>query len=128
MPHVIIEYSSNLEPALDIQGMVNDVHEAAIATGIAETAGIRTRAERRDVFRVADGNPANGFVHVVARLRVGRPEERRKALAQALLTAVERSLENAYKSHPIAVTVEIHEIDHMTLRRNTIRERSESAA
>ena len=128
MPHIIAEYSANLEPALDPRALVNDLHEAAIASGITEPAAIRTRAARREVFCVGDGNPDNGFVHVVARLRVGRPEEPRKALAQALFAAVERRLESAYKSHPIAVTVEIHEIDHMTLRRNTVRERAESAA
>lgn len=128
MPHVIAEYSANLEPALDPQALIDDLHAAVIATGIAEAAAVRSRGERRDVFRVADGKPENGFVHVVARLRVGRPEEHLKALAQALLAATERRLEAAYKRHAIAVTVEIHEIDHLTLRRNTIRERTESAA
>jgi 5-carboxymethyl-2-hydroxymuconate isomerase len=128
MPHIIVEYSANLEPALDPQALVNELHRTAIDLGIAEAPAVRTRAERRDVFRVGDGNPANGFVHVVARLRVGRPEEKRKALGEALLAVLNRELDAAFKAHPIAVTVEIHEIDHMTFRRNTVRERAEKAA
>jgi len=128
MPHIIVEYSANLEPALDPQALVNELHRTAIDLGIAEAPAVRTRAERRDVFRVGDGNPANGFVHVVARLRVGRPEEKRKALGEALLAVLNRELDAAFKTHPIAVTVEIHEIDHMTFRRNTVRERAEKAA
>ncbi|SRR5258707_8079586 len=128
MPHVIAEYSANLEPALDPQALVNALHAAVIGLGIADVPAVRTRAERREVYRVGDGNPANGFVHVVARLRVGRAEEQRKVLGEALLAAVERKLEAAFKTHPVAVTVEIHEIDHMTFRRNTIREQAGKAA
>jgi 5-carboxymethyl-2-hydroxymuconate isomerase len=128
MPHIIVEYSANLEPALDPQALVNALHRTAIDLGIAEAPAVRTRAERRDVFCVGDGNPANGFVHVVARLRVGRPEEKRKALGEALMAALDRELDAAFKTHPIAVTVEIHEIDHLTFRRNTVREKAEKAA
>lgn len=128
MPHIIVEYSANLEPALDPQALVDALHRTAIDLGIAEAPAVRTRAERRDVFRVGDGNPANGFVHVVARLRIGRPEEKRKALGEALLAVLNRELDAAFETHPIAVTVEIHEIDHLTFRRNTVRERAEKAA
>jgi 5-carboxymethyl-2-hydroxymuconate isomerase len=128
MPHIIAEYSANLEDRLDVQALVDDLHRAAVESSIAEIAGIRTRAVPREHFRVADGKPENGFVHIVARLRIGRPEEKRKALGQALLAAADKRLADVYPTHPIGLTVEIHEIDHMTFRRNTLRERAESAA
>ena len=58
MPHIIAEYSANLEDSLDVQALVDDLHEAAIASQVAELPGIRSRAARRAHFRVADGNPA----------------------------------------------------------------------
>lgn len=128
MPHIIAEYSANLEDCLDVQALVDDLHQVAIDSGVAELAAIRTRAERREYFRVADGNPANGFVHVTARLRIGRPEEKRTALGEALLAAADKRLTAVYPTHPIGLTVEIHEIDEMTFRRNTLRERSASVA
>jgi 5-carboxymethyl-2-hydroxymuconate isomerase len=129
MPHIIAEYSANLEDRLDIDRLVNDLHQAAIETGIAELVGIRTRAARREHFRVADGNPSNGFVHITARLRRGRTAEARKALGEKLLAAADRRLADAYAAHGIGLTVEIHEIDpDMTFRRNTLRERAQSAA
>jgi 5-carboxymethyl-2-hydroxymuconate isomerase len=128
MPHIIAEYSANLEDRLDVQALVDDLHQAAIDSNVADLAAIRTRAARRAHFRVADGKPENGFVHIVARLRVGRPEDKRKALGEALLAAADRRLANVYPTHPIGLTVEIHEIDHMTFRRNTLRERAASAA
>ena len=128
MPHIIAEYSANLEDCLDVQGLVDDLHQAAVESKVAELVGIRTRAERREHFRVADGNAANGFVHITARLRIGRTEEQRTALGQALLAAADKRLATVYPTHPIGLTVEIHEIDDMTFRRNTLRERAQSAA
>lgn len=129
MPHIIAEYSANLEDCLDVQALVDDLHRAAVESGIAELVGIRTRAERRENFRVADGKPENGFVHIVARLRRGRTVEQRKGLGAALLAAADKRLAAVYPAHPLGLTVEIHEIDpDMTFRRNTLRERAQSAA
>jgi 5-carboxymethyl-2-hydroxymuconate isomerase len=127
MPHIIAEYSANLEDALDVAALVADLHQAAVDSQVAELVGIRTRAVRREQFRVADGNPANGFVHITARLRRGRPEAVRKALGAALLAAADKRLANVYPTHPIGLTVEVHEIDpDMTFRRNTLRERAKA--
>lgn len=128
MPHIIAEYSANLEDRLNVQALVDDLHQAAIDSQVAELIGIRSRAVRREYFRVADGNPANGFVHITARLRIGRTEEQRTRLGQLLLAAADKRLADVYPSHPIGLTVEIHEINDMTFRRNTLRERAESAA
>jgi 5-carboxymethyl-2-hydroxymuconate isomerase len=127
MPHIIAEYSANLEDGLDVQALVDDLHQAAIESEVAELVGIRTRAVRREHFRVADGKPTNGFVHITARLRIGRSEEQRTRLGQLLLAAADKRLANVYPTHPLGLTVEIHEIDDMTFRRNTLRERAESA-
>ncbi len=129
MPHIIAEYSANLEDRLDVQALVDDLHQAAIDSAVADLVAIRSRAVRREHFRVADGNPANGFVHIVARMRRGRTAEQRKALGQALLTAADKRLAAVYPTHPVGLTVEVHEIDpEMTFRRNTLRERAKSTA
>jgi 5-carboxymethyl-2-hydroxymuconate isomerase len=129
MPHIIVEYSANLDGRLDIKGVVDELHQAAIASGLFEIPTIRTRAVRRDVFRVADGDARNGFVHVTARVRQGRTADQRRSLGQALLAAANRRLDNVFASQPLALTIEVHEVDpDMTFRRNSIRERATTAA
>lgn len=124
MPHVIVEYSANLEPAMDIRDLLRNLHEAALATGLFDVDGIRSRAVRRDIFRVADGNPANGFVHVTARIGQGRPADARENLGKSLLATTERALAGILSAEPVSLAVEVQEIDRsMTFRRNTIRER-----
>jgi 5-carboxymethyl-2-hydroxymuconate isomerase len=71
VPHLIIEYSANLERAIDIPRLVAAVHAAALETGVFPIGGIRTRAERRDAYAVADSHPDNAFIHVQARIGVG---------------------------------------------------------
>jgi len=127
MPHIIVEYSANLDDNLDIRRLVDDLHQVVIDSEAADVAAIRTRAERRESFRVGDGNPNNAFVHVTMRLRIGRSEETRSKLADALLAATDRNLQRAYATHAIATTVEIEEIDNLTARKNTIRGKSEAA-
>lgn len=82
MPHLIVEYSANLEQALDIAKLVAALHEAALETGVFPIGGIRTRAARRDVYRIADGHAGNGFIHVQARIGAGRPPEVRQQAAE----------------------------------------------
>ena len=124
MPHVITEYSANLEGAVDIQGLVNDLHATAIASGLFEVGGIRSRAKKREIFRVADGDPDNGFVFIMARIAPGRTAEKRKALGEALLATAAMRLESVFAKRGLSLAVEIQELDgEYTFRRNNLHER-----
>lgn len=124
MPHLITEYSANLEGAVDMAALVEDLHETAIASGLFEVGGIRSRAKKRDIFRVADGDPKNAFVFVVARLAPGRPAEKRRALGEALLAAASKRLEPVFAARGLSLAVEIQELDgDFTFRRNNLHER-----
>ena len=80
MPHVIVEYSANIEAEITPQRLVEEIHQAAIASGIAEPVAVRTRLKRREHFRVGDGSAENAFVHIDIRARKGRTLEQKKAL------------------------------------------------
>lgn len=127
MPHVIVEYTSNLEDALDVQGLCDALHQAMIEAGVADAAAIRTRAIRMDHFCVADRDPRNGFVHITARLREGRPKETYQKVADMLMAAAEKSLERTFAAHPLQLALEIHEITQLTLRKNTVRGKEKAA-
>jgi 5-carboxymethyl-2-hydroxymuconate isomerase len=111
MPHFIVEYSGNLEKQLDISGFVQVVHDAALATGVFPLKGIRTRAARRDHYRIADGHPDNAFIHLVARIGHGRTLEVRKSAGQAIFEAATAHLAPLSERMPLAVSFEIQEID-----------------
>ncbi len=89
MPHITVEYSANLEAQISPRRLVDAIHRAALATGVFPIGGLRTRAERRDIYAVADGDPDNAFVAVVARIGEGRDTASRKRVAEELMAVLE---------------------------------------
>jgi 5-carboxymethyl-2-hydroxymuconate isomerase len=111
MPHQIIEYSANLDDSLDIDGLVRALHETAVSIDALPTGGIRTRAARREVFRIADGHPDNTFINVTLRIAEGRPLDVQKATGQKLFDELNRYVAEIYQNRPIALSFEIQEIN-----------------
>jgi 5-carboxymethyl-2-hydroxymuconate isomerase len=111
MPHVIVEYSANIEDKIRVPQLLAALHEAMEKTEIAEIAGLRTRAERRDDFRIADNHPSNGFVAIIVRIAQGRSLETRKMVLDAVTAAADKHLEPVFATSPLALSVEVQEID-----------------
>ncbi len=111
MPHLIVEYSANLETQVDISDLVRVVHDAALETGMFPKGGIRTRAARREIYRIADGHPDNGFVHVSARVGSGRPAETRTKAGEHIFNALCGALSEVFAKTPLGLSFEMSEID-----------------
>jgi 5-carboxymethyl-2-hydroxymuconate isomerase len=112
MPHFVIEYSANLEPDIDLHAIVNAVHKSAADSGLFRIGGIRVRTLRHEIYKVADGNPENAFLHVRAAILEGRSVADRERLGNSTIAAVDALLGNAHKKRGIALSVEISEIEH----------------
>lgn len=124
MPHITVEYSANLERRIDPGRLVRAAHEAAAATGTFKIGGIRSRAARRDVVLIADGDPDNAFVAVEVRIGSGRSPEVRRSLGGAIFEAVGRELEAVFADAPLAISLEVVEIDETAaFRRNNLHAR-----
>lgn len=124
MPHIIVEYSANLEPEVSPRRLVDALHRTALDTGVFPIGGLRTRAERRDVYAVADGHPDNAFVAVLARIGEGRDPATRRSVAEALMATLEVETADAFRSRGLGLTVEVAEIDGTaSLKTNNLHER-----
>ena len=124
MPHLTIEYSANLAPEVDIQDLVDRLHAAAIETGVFPLGGIRTRAAARAHYRIADGDPAYAFVHVVLRIAAGRDAATRERAGQHVFDALAATLAPAMETRGLALSFELQEITPAwSARLNNIHER-----
>lgn len=129
MPHFTIEYTDNLEPDIDIRVLVDQVHKTAAESGLFKIGGIRVRTLRHEIFKVADGNPDNAFVHVEVRILEGRTDAQREALGNALIAALGATLHKAFEKRGLALSVEIGEIDqNMSFKQNNLHERAGAPA
>ena len=123
MPHLNIEYSANLEEVLDVQGLVDTIHETALETGIFPLGGVRTRAEARKYYRIANGDPSAGYIHMLVRIGSGRDFEVRRAAGEKIFAALCDFTDELYRSRPLALSFELHEIPpDMAWRKNNLHE------
>jgi 5-carboxymethyl-2-hydroxymuconate isomerase len=129
MPHLTIEYSSNLEPDIDLRAIVDSVHQSAVDSGLFKIGGIRVRTLRHEIYKIADGNPENAFLHVRVHILEGRSDADRERLGNNMIAAVDNLLASARKMRGIALSVEIGEIaSNMSFKRNTLHTQKDSAA
>lgn len=123
MPHLIVEYSANLEDDVDIGALLGALHAAAIKTGVFPLGGCRTRAARRDHYVVADDSPRNAFVHVIARIGAGRDVATKQAAGGQIFETLTDQLSGVYDRRPIGISFEIVEIDpDCTWKKNNLHE------
>ncbi len=54
MPHFTMEYSANLDAAVDFDGLCKAVHMTMMETGLFELGAVRVRAFRAESYAVAD--------------------------------------------------------------------------
>ncbi len=123
MPHVIIEYSANLDGDLAMPALAASLHRAALETGVFPIGGCRTRLARREHYVIGDGHPDNRFIHVQARIGAGRPADVRQRAAEQIFAALKRETAAVFASRPLGLTLEIVEIDPVgALKHNNLHE------
>ena len=123
MPHVSLEYSRNLEDAVDVAALCDALRRAAIETGVFPLAGVRVRAFAADHASIADGDPKHGFVDVSVRLRAGRDLDTRRRAAQHVFDAAQAFLAPVMATRSLALSLEMRDIDpELSPKTGTIRD------
>jgi 5-carboxymethyl-2-hydroxymuconate isomerase len=123
MPHIILECSANVAERADLDALVRTVHASALETGVFPVGGTRTRLALRERYRIADGDPANAFVHAVLRIGEGRDAATKRAAGSRVFAALCAALAVAYEAGPLALYHEIQEIDGaFSFKQNNIHE------
>ena len=123
MPHIVIEYSSNLRDRLGLDALIERLHATAIGTGVFPLGGARTRAVERTHYRIADGHPDNAFVHVTLRIGHGRDPETKRRAAQAVFDALCEHLGPLYERIPLGISFELQESDPvLNFKKNNLHE------
>jgi len=123
MPHFILEHSGNLKKeSLDVDSLFTRLVDAAVAMGTFPLAGIRCRAHNCEHFRVADGTPSFGFVHLHVRIGSGRTEEQKANAAKVLFAVLTEHLATLYESQGLAISFELTELPEHKFNQNNLRE------
>lgn len=127
MPHFIIEYSGNLDDAVDMQSLCEAVRAEAARIETFPLAGIRVRALRVDHVAMADGDPKHGFVDVSIRLRAGRTPEVKAEATRRIFDAAHKVLAPVMAERSLALSIEMRDIDpDLSLKTGSVRDHMEA--
>lgn len=104
MPHLIIEYSQDMDVDNKVPAMLDAVHNAAVATGLFDEGNIKVRAIPLMHYRFGKGR--DPFIHAQLRIQMGRNQAQKKNLSNEVLKVLRE------QGWPTAmITVEVVEMD-----------------
>ncbi|MCE0559366.1 MULTISPECIES: 5-carboxymethyl-2-hydroxymuconate Delta-isomerase [unclassified Motilimonas] len=105
MPHLVMEYSQDLESSHNIPTVLNAVHNAAKDCGYFTASAIKSRAHPFPYYRVGDLD--NGqFIHLTVSLLKGRTSREKYQLSQLLCRTLTESVEFTG-----SVSVDVQDVD-----------------
>ncbi|WP_181347872.1 5-carboxymethyl-2-hydroxymuconate Delta-isomerase [Thalassobacillus sp. CUG 92003] len=124
MPHVIIEYTDNLENHTDIQHLLKKINDMLMTK--SETfpvGGIRSRAHKVSHYQIADGAENDAFVHAELKIGKGRSEAEKQNACDQLFAVINDHFETYASDHYVALSLELTEFQHATYKSNNIHKR-----
>ncbi|CAJ0775325.1 5-carboxymethyl-2-hydroxymuconate Delta-isomerase [Ralstonia condita] len=112
MPHVIIEYTANVEAEARIPELMRALNDVLIRhADVFATGGIRTRALRLDQYRMADGAADDAFIHVTFRISAGRPKAVTGPVCDDMFAAMREHLAGVFARRYLGLALELVEFD-----------------
>ena len=110
MPHLVLEYSTNVPDQPDFRRVLLDLHEVLTASGLFEKKDIKSRVVRHDVFAVADGAEDRSFVALSIAILDGRSDDVKAALSEAALDVLVHALPKLVAGGRGAISVEVRDL------------------
>lgn len=123
MPHLIVEYSANVESEIELPALLDKLRDAALETGIFPLGGLRVRALKMEHYRIADCHPDNGYVHVTAWIGHGRPLDVRRRAGDHLFGVLQGHFDPLFERAPFALSFNIQEFHpDLNWKKNNLHE------
>ena len=112
MPHLILEYSSNITEKDNFLGLFQQIHNLLAEKINANISACKSRAQVRDIYYIADGKPQNAFIHLTLKIMPGRDEQTINKLAASLMSLLQKHFAKSLQSHNLKISLEIAELQH----------------
>jgi 5-carboxymethyl-2-hydroxymuconate isomerase len=115
MPHVVLQYTANLETGVDMPALCRDIAAVLIAQKdesggpLFPPGGTRVLAYPAQVCAVADGNDDYGFCYINLRIAAGRSAASVKKAGDAVLAKVQARFAEYFEKNLVGVTIQIDE-------------------
>jgi len=125
MPHLIIEYTDNLSPHIQIKELLKKSGEVLSSfPDVYPIGGIRVRAIKVTDYWIADGSEDDAFVHMTLKIGAGRTDKEKKETCNQLFQALQEHMRELFDSRNLALSLELSEFSESgNYKKNNIHKR-----
>lgn len=106
MPNLVMEYSNSVDERVNVQGLLEDLHQVAIQCGLFDIGSIKSRALRCHNWLIGEEGDSVDFIHISFELLDGRTPEQKRELSRQLMDVLTEQA-----SHVRSLTVNIRDMD-----------------
>jgi len=110
MPHLTLEYSSNVNRPADLAALFHELHAVLLNTGGIEIENCKSRGHAVEDFLVGSGGESGAFVHLDVRFLEGRAPGLKQRIGRELHAVLMRWFHDAVDHLDVQITVEVHDI------------------
>ncbi len=107
MPHLWLEFSSNVTQPVPFDELFSRLHEALARTAGVPVEACKSRTIARSTFWVGEGRPNQAFVHLGIGLLAGRPPEKHREITAACLEVLAVAYAPSLQALDLQITVEV---------------------
>ncbi len=106
MPNLVMEYSNSVDERVNIQGLLEDLHNVTLRCGLFDVGSVKSRSIRYHNWLVGEEGDSVDFIHISFELLDGRTEEQKRDLSRQLMEVLTQQA-----SHVRSLTVNIRDMD-----------------
>lgn len=114
MPNLVMEYSNSIEERVNVQALLEDLHQVTIQSGLFGVRDVKSRTLRTHYWLIGDLDDSVDFIHVTLELLDGRSEQQKHDLSVALMDALKSKA-----SFVASLTVNIRDMDRRCFQKVT---------
>jgi 5-carboxymethyl-2-hydroxymuconate isomerase len=114
MPHLTLEYTSNIIQGVDSPFLFSALHEILTDLAGIQADNCKSRCLRLDRYQVGPGGRDRAFVHLTIRLLAGRLLKVRQEIARKSLGLLEETYDPSLGELDLQITVEVADMQPTT--------------
>lgn len=118
MPHLILEYSSNLLEKTTLSGVFKKCHVILTEMLPTEVNSCISRAVEFGQYYIGEGQSDKAFIHVSLRLKAGRTFKTLQRTSESLLAAITDYCKESSEKLNLQISLEVIELQKTYFRIN----------
>ncbi len=110
MPHIVIEYSDNLQKEIKDSGITKKLHKTVIDSSLFSPEAVKARSISYNDYILPEGSKS--FIHITVSILEGRSTGQKASLSNSIFDVAKKSISSCDK-----LSVDIHEMETESYRK-----------